>query len=98
MWSANSRPLSKLAPISRLVPCHRGLFRSSRECPMLTKIKIDMSREWLIMLEDYCVKAESGQEIPTEDVNAMGKFLSTVSATLKKAEANAKRPKGARAA
>ena len=57
---------------------------------MLTKIEIDMSREWLIMLEDYCVKAESGQNIPPEDVHAM--FLSTLSATLKKSEANKKRP------
>ena len=59
---------------------------------MLTKIEIDMSRELLIMLEDYCVKAESGQNILPEDVHAMGEFLSTLSATLKKAEANKKRP------
>jgi hypothetical protein len=65
---------------------------------MLTKIEIDMSREWLIMLEDYCVKAESGQDIPPEDVNAMGDFISAMSATLKKAEANKKRPAGAQAA
>ena len=52
---------------------------------MLTKIEIDMSREWLIMLEDYCVKAESGQDIPPDDVNAMGHFLCAMSATLKKA-------------
>ncbi len=63
---------------------------------MLTKIEIDMSREWLIMLEDYCVKAESGQVIPPDDVNAMGHFLSALSATLKKAEANKNR--GAQAA
>ena len=55
------------------------------------RIEIDMSREWLIMLEDYCVKAESGQDIPPEDVNAMGEFLSTLSANLKRAETNAKR-------
>ncbi len=58
---------------------------------MLTKIEVDMSREWLIMLQDYCVKAESGQEIPSEDVNAMGKFLSEISSTFKEAEANTKR-------
>ena len=55
------------------------------------KIEIDMSREWLIMLEDYCVKAESGQQIPPEDVNAMDDFLSAISASVKKAEADAKR-------
>ncbi len=58
---------------------------------MLTKLEVDMSREWLIMLQDYCVKAESGQEIPSEDVNAMGKFLSEISSTFKEAEANTKR-------
>ena len=30
---------------------------------MLTKIEVDMSREWLIMLQDYCVKAESGNTL-----------------------------------
>lgn len=50
------------------------------------KIEVDMSREWLIMLEDYCVKAESGQDIPPEDVHAMGEFLSALSASVKKAE------------
>ncbi len=58
---------------------------------MLRKIEVDMSREWLIMLQDYCVKAESGQEIPSEDVNAMGRFLSEISSTFKEAEANTKR-------
>ena len=58
---------------------------------MLTKIEIDMSREWLIMLEDYCVKAEAGQPIPPEDVHAMGEFLSAMSTTLKKAETNKNR-------
>ena len=58
---------------------------------MLRKIEVDMSREWLIMLQDYCVKAESGQEIPSEDVNAMGQFLSEISSTFKEAEANTKR-------
>ena len=57
---------------------------------MLTQIEIDMSREWLIMLEDYCVKAETGQDIPPEDVHAMGEFLSTISATLRKTESHAK--------
>ena len=65
---------------------------------MLRKIEIDMSREWLIMLEDYCVKAESGQDIPPEDVHAMGEFLSAISTTLKKTEANKKRPAGVQAA
>ena len=65
---------------------------------MLTKIEIEMSSEWLIMLQDYCVKAESGQDIPPDDVNAMGHFLCAMSATLKKAEANKKWPAGARAA
>jgi len=55
------------------------------------RIEIDMSREWLIMLEDYCVKAETGQPIPPEDVNAMGEFLSGMSASVKMAEANVKR-------
>ena len=54
------------------------------------KIEIDMSREWLIMLEDYCVKAETGQVIPPEDLNAMGEFLSDLSARVKQAETNAK--------
>jgi hypothetical protein len=54
------------------------------------KIEIDMSREWLIMLEDYCVKAETGQPIPPEDVHAMGEFLSDLSARVKQAETNAK--------
>ena len=65
---------------------------------MLTKIKIDMSREWLIMLEDYCVKAETGQDIPPEDVQAMERLLSGISVTLKKAEADRKQIVGARAA
>ncbi len=55
------------------------------------KIEIDMTREWLIMLEDYCVKAESGQDIPPEDVDAMGEFLSDLSAKVKRAEINAKK-------
>ena len=55
------------------------------------RIEIDMSREWLIMLEDYCVKAESGQQLPPEDVHAMGEFLSALSTNVKKEEANAKR-------
>ena len=55
------------------------------------RIEIDMSREWLIMLEDYCVKAESGQQIPLEDVNAMGDFLSALSAVVKNAEVFVKR-------
>ncbi len=55
------------------------------------RIEIDMSREWLIMLEDYCVKAETGQPIPPEDVHAMGEFLSEMSATVKKEEAKVKR-------
>ena len=58
---------------------------------MMHRIEIDMSREWLIMLEDYCVKAETGQDLPPEDVNAMGKFLSELSAKVKAAETNAKR-------
>jgi len=55
------------------------------------RIEIDMSREWLIMLEDYCVKAETGQRIPPEDVSAMEQFLSAMSANVKMAEANVKR-------
>ncbi len=62
----------------------------------MLRIEVDMSREWLIMLEDYCVKAETGQQIPPDDVNAMGNFLSALSATFKKAEANKKQ--GAQAA
>jgi hypothetical protein len=67
-----------------LVQIERG------EVAML-KIEIDMSREWLIMLEDYCVKAESGQEIPPEDVHAMGDFLSRISAALSNVEAGVRR-------
>lgn len=59
----------------------------------MIKIEIDMSREWLIMLEDYCVKAETGQDIPPEDVHAMNEFLSNISATLKAEEADAKQRK-----
>jgi len=55
------------------------------------RIEIDMSREWLIMLEDYCVKAETGQKLPPEDVNAMGEFLSALSAVVKQAERNVRR-------
>ena len=65
---------------------------------MLKKIEIDMSREWLIMLEDYCVKAETGQDIPPEDVQAMERLLSGLSVTLKKAEADRKQTVGTRAA
>ena len=50
-----------------------------------------MSREWLIMLEDYCVRAETGQKLPPEDVNAMGEFLSLLSARVKQAERNLRR-------
>ena len=57
----------------------------------MLKIEIDMSREWLIMLEDYCVKAESGQEIPPEDVHAMGDFLSSISEALSNVEAGVRR-------
>lgn len=52
----------------------------------MLRIEIDVSREWLIMLEDYCVKAESGQDIPPEDVHAMGEFLTAISERLRKAE------------
>ena len=55
------------------------------------RIEIDMSREWLIMLEDYCVKAETGQPIPPEDLNAMGDFLSALSTVVKNAEVLEKR-------
>ena len=65
---------------------------------MLSKFEIDMSREWLIMLQDYCVKAEAKQEIPSACVQAMGEFLSELSSNLKKVEANEKRTKGAQAA
>ena len=57
----------------------------------MLRIEIEMSREWLIMLEDYCVKAESGQEIPPEDVHAMGDFLSRISESLSNANAGARR-------
>jgi len=55
----------------------------------MLKIEVDISREWLIMLEDYCIKAESGQDIPPEDVHAMNDFLSRLSASVKKAEGKA---------
>jgi len=55
------------------------------------RIEIDMSREWLIMLEDYAVKAETGQPIPPEGVHAMGDFLSKLSASVKQEEGNIKR-------
>jgi hypothetical protein len=57
----------------------------------MQKIEIDMSREWLIMLEDYCVKAESGQDIPPEDVHAMGEFLKDISERLRRAEPEKRR-------
>jgi len=57
----------------------------------MLRIEIEMSREWLIMLEDYCVKAESGQELPREDVVAMEDFLNAISESLSAAEASAKR-------
>lgn len=55
------------------------------------KVEINMSREWLIMLQDYCVRAESGEDIPTACMQAMEQHLSEISSTLKKAETNAKR-------
>ena len=55
------------------------------------KVEMDMSREWLIMLEGYCVKAEFGQKIPPENVNAMKDFISALSVSVKEAEENAKR-------
>lgn len=55
------------------------------------KIEMDMSREWLIMLEGYCVKAEYGQKIPPENMIAMKEFLSALSVSVKEAEENAKR-------
>jgi hypothetical protein len=54
------------------------------------RIEIDMSREWLIMLQDFCVKAEFGQEIPPANVKAMKDFLSALSVNVKEAEVNAK--------
>jgi hypothetical protein len=57
----------------------------------MRKIEIDMSREWLIMLQDYCVRAESGEQIPSACVQAMDEHLSEISSTLKRAEINAKR-------
>lgn len=55
------------------------------------KIEIDMSREWLIMLQDFCVKAEFEQKIPPENLKAMKDFLSALSVEVKAAEENAKR-------
>ncbi len=55
------------------------------------KIEIDMSREWLIMLQDYCVRAESGEPIPAACLQAMEEHLSEISSTLKRTEGNAKR-------
>jgi len=57
----------------------------------MRKIEIDMSREWLIMLQDYCVRAESGEDIPAACMQAMEEHLSEISSTLKKAEVSAKR-------
>ena len=54
------------------------------------RIEIDMSREWLIMIEDYCVKAETGQQLPPANVHAMTEFLSALSVSVKKAEVDAK--------
>ena len=48
------------------------------------KVEINMSREWLIMLQDYCVRAESGEDIPTACMQAMEQHLSEISSTLKK--------------
>ena len=50
------------------------------------KIEIDMSREWLIMLQDYCVRAESGEPRPPACAQAMEEHLSELSSTLKKME------------
>ena len=85
-------------PLPRPLNCGGGFLGTASEDAMLTKMKIDMSREWLIMLQDYCVKAEAGQDIPPACVQAMGEFLSELSSELKKAEADKKRSTGARAA
>ena len=57
----------------------------------MVRIEIEMSREWFIMLEHYCVKAESGQELPREDVVAMEDVLNAISECLSAAEAGEKR-------
>lgn len=54
------------------------------------RIEIDMSREWLIMLEGFCIKAEFEQEIPPENMKAMKEFLSALSVSVKEAEDNVK--------
>ena len=54
------------------------------------KIEVDMSREWLMMMQDYCVKAEFGQPLPAEGVKAMHEFLGALSVKVKEAEDNAK--------
>ncbi len=50
------------------------------------KFEIDMTREWLMMLQDYCVNAEHGQPIPPESMKAMNELLSVLSVNVKSAE------------
>ena len=54
------------------------------------KIEIDITREWLMMMQDYCVKAEFGQDLPPEGVKAMHEFLGVRSVKVNEAEENAK--------
>ena len=55
------------------------------------KFEIDMTREWLMMLQDYCVNAEHGQPIPPESMKAMHELLSVLSVNVKTAEETKKR-------
>ena len=54
------------------------------------KIEVDMTREWLMMMQDYCVKAEFGQDLPPEGVKAMHEMLGQLSVKVKAAEDAAK--------
>ena len=50
------------------------------------KIEIDMSREWLLMLEGFCIKSEFGQVIPPENMAAMKDHLAALSVCVQEAE------------
>ena len=56
----------------------------------MLRIEIDITREWLMMMQDYCVKAEFGQPLPAEGVKAMREHLGALSVKVKEAEDNAK--------
>jgi hypothetical protein len=84
-------PVPGLNGLREAPVCHTGSGLFVRGGKAMLRIEIEMSREWLNMLEDYCVKAESGQEIPPEDVSAMGDFLNAIGKSLSEAKAGVRR-------